>query len=109
MSAAVSRTDVFNLVADGVAGGLVPPWRFYLAPGCQYLSISVVDAAEWAAWRHHLGCPDLTIQLYEAGGALRRSSVAEMVRDGCRIAVELVEDLQTGALLPPPTRPGPAT
>jgi hypothetical protein len=98
MNGVVSRTDAFNLVADGVAGGLVPPWRIYLARGSRYLSISVGDADEWAAWRSHLGCPDLTIRVYEAQGAMRRSSVAEMVHGGCRVAVELIEDVVTGDL-----------
>jgi len=71
--------DAFELIADGVAVGLVAPWRLYLARGCRYVSISVGDRAEWDAWRIHLGCPDLTIRVYEAEEVIRRSSVAEIV------------------------------
>jgi hypothetical protein len=98
MTEIATRTEAFSLVADGVAAGLPAPWRLYLARGCRYLSISVGERAEWDAWRIHLGCPDLTIRVYEADGAVRRSSVAEMVQGGCRIAVEVVEDVDTGDL-----------
>jgi hypothetical protein len=98
MTEFVSRTEAFNLVADGVAGGLVPPWRIYLDRSCRHLSLNVADADEWAAWRSHFGCPDLTIRVYEAEGFIRRSSVAETVRGRCRIAVELIEDIDTGDL-----------
>ncbi|GAA5183761.1 hypothetical protein GCM10023322_23820 [Rugosimonospora acidiphila] len=98
MTEIASRTEAFSLVADGVAAGLVAPWRLYLARGCRYLSISVGERSEWDAWRIHLGCPDLTIRVYEAEGVVRRSSVAEIVQGGCRIAIELIEDVDTGDL-----------
>jgi hypothetical protein len=98
MTEIASRTDAFNLVAEGVTAGLTAPWRLYLARGCRYLSISVGDRTEWDAWRVHLGCPDLTIRVYESDGLVRRSSVAEVVQGGCRLAVELVEDIDTGDL-----------
>jgi hypothetical protein len=98
MTELVNRTDVFNLVAQGVAGGLVPPWRVYLDAGCRHLALNVADADEWAAWRSHFGCPDLTIRVYESAGYVRRSSVAETILGGCRIAVELIEDIDTGDL-----------
>jgi hypothetical protein len=88
-----TRTQAFGLVADGVAAGLCAPWRVFLARGCRYLSLSVGDRLEWDSWRVHLDCPDLTVRIYELGGDIRRSSVAEAVRDGCRISVELVEDV----------------
>lgn len=98
MTEIASRTEAFSLVADGVAAGLVAPWRLYLARGCRYLSISVGERSEWDAWRIHLGCPDLTIRVYEAEGVVRRSSVAEIVQSGCRVAIELIEDVDTGDL-----------
>lgn len=88
-----TRARAFGLVAEGVAAGLSAPWRVYLARGCRYLALSVGNRAEWESWRAHLGCPDLTVRIYEMGGDVRRSSVAEVVRDGCRISVELLEDI----------------
>jgi hypothetical protein len=88
-----TRAQAFGLVAEGVAAGLSAPWRLYLARGCRYLSLSVGDRAEWNAWRTHLGCPELSVRVYDAGGEIRRSSVAEVVMDGCRISVELVEEI----------------
>ncbi|GAB3850948.1 hypothetical protein GCM10029963_37930 [Micromonospora andamanensis] len=82
----------------GVAAGLSAPWRLYLARGCRYLSLSVGDRAEWNAWRTHLGCPELSVRVYDAGGEIRRSSMAEVVMDGCRISVELVEEVGTDDL-----------
>jgi len=38
------------------------------------------------------------VRIYEMGGDIRRSSVAEAVRDGCRISVELVEDVPLDGL-----------
>jgi hypothetical protein len=111
MTEIASRAEAFRLVADGVAAGLVAPWRLYLARGCRYLSISVGDRDEWDAWRIHLGCPDLTIRVYESDGLIRRSSIAEMVRDSCRVTVELIEDIDTGdlrMLLTEPETPGTA-
>lgn len=93
-----TRSRAFGLVADGVSAGLSAPWRVYLARGCRYLSVSVSDRFEWDSWRTHLGCPDLTVRIYEMGGDIRRSSVAEAVRDGCRISVELVEDVPLDGL-----------
>jgi hypothetical protein len=93
-----TRTEAFGLVAEGVAGGLAAPWRLYLARGCRYLSLGVGSRDEWESWRTHLGCPDLSVRVYETDGLVRRSSVAEVVRGGCRIAVELVEDIDMGDL-----------
>jgi hypothetical protein len=98
MTEIATRTEAFGLVADGVAGGLAAPWRLYLARGCRYLSLGVGNRDEWDSWRTHLGCPDLSIRVYETDGLVRRSSVAEVVRGGCRIAVELVEDIDMGDL-----------
>nr|WP_205808558.1 hypothetical protein [Micromonospora sp. HNM0581] len=86
------------MVAEGVAAGLSAPWRVYLARGCRHLSLSVGDRAEWNAWRTHLGCPELSVRVYDAGGEIRRSSMAEVVMDGCRISVELVEEIGTDDL-----------
>ena len=96
------------LVANGVAGGLAAPWRLYLARGCRYLSLGVGNRDEWDSWRAHLGCPDLSIRVYETEGMVRRSSVAEVMRGGCRIAVELVEDIDLAdlRLLTPGGKPG---
>jgi hypothetical protein len=33
------------------------------------------------------------VRVYDAGGDVRRSSVAEVVLGGCRISVELVEEV----------------
>jgi hypothetical protein len=98
MTDIANRGAAFGVIAEGVSAGLVAPWRLYLARGCRYLSASVGDRNEWDAWRIYLGCPDLTIRVYEAEGLIRRSSVAEVVRDGCRIVVELIEDIDTGDL-----------
>ncbi|MEU6020371.1 hypothetical protein ACGFIK_04320 [Micromonospora sp. NPDC048871] len=98
MTELATRAQAFGLVAEGVAAGLSAPWRLYLARGCRYLSLSVGDRAEWDAWRTHLGCPELSVRVYEAGGEIRRSSVAEVVMDGCRITVELVEEVGTDDL-----------
>ncbi|TDC83005.1 hypothetical protein E1193_10090 [Micromonospora sp. KC606] len=98
MTEVVTRAQAFGLVAEGVAAGLSAPWRLYLARGCRYLSLSVGDRAEWNAWRTHLGCPELSVRVYDAGGEIRRSSVAEVVMDGCRISVELVEEIGTDDL-----------
>ena len=98
MTEIATRTEAFGLVADGVAGGLAAPWRLYLARGCRYLSLGVGSRDEWNSWRSHLGCPDLSVRVYETEGLIRRSSVAEVVRGGCRIAVELIEDIDMGDL-----------
>jgi hypothetical protein len=98
MTEIATRSEAFGLVADAVAGGLAAPWRMYLARGCRYLSLGVGDRAEWDSWRAHLGCPDLSIRVYETEGMVRRSSVAEVVRGGCRISVELVEEIDMGDL-----------
>ena len=37
-------------------------------------------------------------QVYDAGGEIRRTSVAEILLDGCRISVELVEEVSTADL-----------
>ncbi len=99
-----TRAEAFGLVASGVAAGLTAPWRLYLARGCRYLSLGVADRAEWDAWRTHLGCPELSVRVYEAGGEIRRASVAEALFDGCRVSVELVEEVGTelDRLLPGP-------
>jgi hypothetical protein len=60
------------------------------------LSLSVGERDEWDAWRTHLGCPVMTVRVYDVAGDIRRASVAEAVIDGCRISVELVEDVSTG-------------
>ncbi|MFF5174401.1 hypothetical protein ACFY3U_17420 [Micromonospora sp. NPDC000089] len=98
MTELATRAQAFGLVAEGVAAGLSAPWRVYLARGCRYLSLSVGDRAEWNAWRTHLGCPELSVRVYDAGGEIRRSSMAEVVLDGCRISVELVEEVSTDDL-----------
>ncbi|MEV4479327.1 hypothetical protein AB0K04_02055 [Micromonospora coxensis] len=98
MTEVATRAQAFGLIAEGVAAGLSAPWRLYLARGCRYLSLSVGDRAEWNAWRTHLGCPELSVRVYDAGGEIRRSSVAEVVLDGCRISVELVEEISTDDL-----------
>ncbi|MDO3701194.1 hypothetical protein Q3W71_05805 [Micromonospora sp. C28SCA-DRY-2] len=98
MTELATRAQAFALIADGVAAGLSAPWRLYLARGCRFLSLSVADRAEWNAWRTHLGCPELSVRVYDAGGEIRRSSVAEVVLDGCRISVELVEEVSTDDL-----------
>lgn len=98
MTEVATRAQAFGLIADGVAAGLSAPWRLYLARGCRYLSLSVGDRAEWDAWRTHLGCPELSVRVYDAGGEIRRASVAEVLLDGCRISVELVEEVSTADL-----------
>ncbi|MCI4064269.1 hypothetical protein MRQ36_17375 [Micromonospora sp. R77] len=98
MTELATRAQAFGLIAEGVAAGLSAPWRLYLARGCRYVSLSVGDREEWDAWRTHLGCPELSVRVYDAGGEIRRSSVAEVVLDGCRISVELVEDVSTADL-----------
>ncbi|NYT94214.1 hypothetical protein [Salinispora sp. H7-4] len=98
MTELATRAQAFGLIAAGVATGLSAPWCLYLARGSRYLSLSVGDRAEWHAWRTHLGCPELTTRVYDAGGEIRRSSVAEVVLDGCRIRVELVEQVGTADL-----------
>ena len=98
MTELATRAQAFGLIADGVAAGLSAPWRLYLARGCRYLSLNVGDRAEWNSWRTHLGCPELSVRVYDAGGEIRRSSVAEVVLDGCRISVELVEEVSTDDL-----------
>lgn len=95
MTELATRAQAFGLVADGVAAGLTAPWRLYLARGCRYLSLNVGDRTEWNSWRTHLGCPELSVRVYDAGGEIRRASVAEVVLDGCRISVELVEEVST--------------
>ncbi|GIG85752.1 hypothetical protein [Plantactinospora endophytica] len=95
MTELATRAQAFGLIADGVAAGLSAPWRLYLARGCRYLSLNVGDRAEWNSWRTHLGCPELSVRVYDAGGEIRRASVAEVVLDGCRISVELVEEVST--------------
>ncbi|WP_018218581.1 hypothetical protein [Salinispora vitiensis] len=98
MTELATRAQAFGLIAAGVATGLSAPWCLYLARGSRYLSLSVGDRAEWHAWRTHLGCPNLTIRVYDADGEIRRSSVAEVFLDGCRIRVELVEQVGTADL-----------
>lgn len=98
MTELATRAQAFGLIAEGVAAGLSAPWRLYLAHGCRYLSLNVGDRAEWDSWRTHLGCPELSVRVYDAGGEIRRASVAEIVLDGCRISVELVEEVSTGDL-----------
>ncbi|MFG1674360.1 hypothetical protein [Micromonospora sp. NPDC049282] len=98
MTELATRAQAFRLIADGVSAGLSAPWRLYLARGCRYLSMSVGDRAEWDAWRTHLGCPELSVRVYDSGGEIRRASVAEVILDGCRISVELVEEVSTDDL-----------
>ncbi|MEU5938356.1 hypothetical protein ABZ807_04060 [Micromonospora sp. NPDC047548] len=98
MTELATRGQAFGLIAEGVAAGLSAPWRLYLARGCRYLSLSVGDRDEWTAWRTHFGCPELSVRIYDAGGEIRRASVAEVVLDGCRISVELVEEIGTDDL-----------
>ncbi|HEX2771288.1 MAG TPA: hypothetical protein VHN18_02520 [Micromonosporaceae bacterium] len=96
MTAVATRAQAFGLIADGVAAGLSAPWRLYLARGCRYLSLNVGDRAEWNAWRTHLGCPELTVRVCDAGDTIRRVSVAEVGLDDCHISVELVEEVAVG-------------
>jgi hypothetical protein len=107
-----TRSQAFGLIAEGVAAGLSAPWRLYLARGCRFLSLNVGDRDEWNSWRTHLGCPELSVRVYDAGGEIRRASVAEVVLDGCRISVELVEEIGTDdldrLLVADPTRIEPA-
>lgn len=98
MTQLATRAQAFGLIADGVAAGLSAPWRLYLAHGCRYVSLNVGDRTEWNSWRAHLGCPELRVRVYDAGGEVRRVSVAEVVLDGCRISVELIEEVGTGDL-----------
>ena len=98
MTELATRAQAFGLIAEGVTAGLSAPWRLYLARGCRYLSLSVGDRDEWDAWRTHLGCPELSVRVYDAGGEIRRASVAEVIVDGCRISVELVEEVSTADL-----------
>ncbi|MER5700769.1 hypothetical protein ACH4T9_02140 [Micromonospora sp. NPDC020750] len=98
MTELATRAQAFGLIAEGVAAGLSAPWRLYLARGCRFLSLNVGDRVEWNAWRTHLGCPELSVRVYDAGGEIRRSSVAEVVLDGCRISVELTEEVSTDDL-----------
>ncbi|SCF36685.1 hypothetical protein GA0074695_6153 [Micromonospora viridifaciens] len=98
MTELATRAQAFCLIAEGVAAGLSGPWRLYLARGCRYVSLSVGDRAEWNAWRTYLGCPELSVRVYDAGGEIRRSSVAEVILDSCRISVELVEEVSTADL-----------
>ncbi|HEX5542235.1 MAG TPA: hypothetical protein VFX60_11855 [Micromonospora sp.] len=93
MTEVATRGQAFGLVADGVAAGLSAPWRMYLAHGCRYLSLDVADRHEWNSWRTYLGCPDLRVRVHDADGAVRRVSTAETLLDGCRIRVELVEEV----------------
>ncbi|BCL15665.1 hypothetical protein GCM10017556_34040 [Micromonospora sagamiensis] len=106
-----TRAQAFGLVAEGVAAGLSAPWRLYLARGCRHVSLNVADRTEWDAWRAHLGCPELSVRVYDAGGEIRRASVAEVLVDGCRISVELVEEVSTDdldrLLVVDPAPPGP--
>lgn len=95
MTELATRAQAFGLIADGVAAGLSAPWRLYLARGSRHVSLNVGDRAEWNSWRTHLGCPELSVRVYDAGGEIRRASVAEVVLDGCRISVELVEEVST--------------
>jgi len=93
-----TRSQAFGLIAEGVAAGLSAPWRLYLARGCRYVSLNVGDRDEWNSWRTHLGCPEMSVRVYDAGGEIRRASLAEVVLDGCRISVELVEEIGTDDL-----------
>jgi hypothetical protein len=94
MTTVATRAQAFGLIADGVAAGLSAPWRLYLARGCRYLSLNVGDRDEWDDWRTHLGCPELTVRVCDAGDTIRRVSVAEVVLDNCRITVELLEEVR---------------
>ena len=69
MTELATRAQAFGLIADGVSAGLSAPWRLYLARGCRYLSLSVGDRGEWDAWRTHLGCPELSVRVYDSGSA----------------------------------------
>ncbi|MEU4569695.1 hypothetical protein [Micromonospora sp. NPDC023956] len=111
MTELATRAQAFGLVAEGVAAGLSAPWRLYLAHGSRHVSLHVADRAEWDAWRAHLGCPELSVRVYDAGGEIRRTSMAEVLLDGCRISVELVEKVGTDdlerLLVADPTPPAP--
>ncbi|MGC4804415.1 hypothetical protein [Micromonospora sp. DT233] len=98
MTELATRARAFGLVAQGVAAGLSAPWRLHLARGCRFLSLDVADRQEWNAWRAHLGCPELSVRVYDAGGEIHRCSVAEVMLDGCRISVELTEEVGIGDL-----------
>lgn len=98
MTELATRAQAFGLIAEGVSAGLSAPWRLYLARGCRHVSVTVADRVEWNAWRTHLGCPELSVRVYDAGGEIRRTSVAEVLLDGCRISVELVEEVATDDL-----------
>ena len=93
MTEVATREQAFGLIAEGVAAGISAPWRLYLARGCRYVSLQVADMAEWDAWRIHLGCPDLRIRVHDTGSEVRRTSVAEVIIDQCRVAVELIEEV----------------
>ena len=93
MTELATRAQAFRLIADGVAAGLSAPWRLYLARGSRYVSLNVGDRMEWNSWRTHLGCPELNVRVYQLDGEVRRASIAEVVLDGCRVSVELVEDI----------------
>ncbi|MFY1700451.1 MULTISPECIES: hypothetical protein [Micromonospora] len=98
MTELVTRAQAFGLIAEGVAAGLSAPWRLHLARGGPYLSLDVADRAEWNAWRAHLDCAELSVRVYDAGGEIRRVSVAAANRAGYRISVELVEEVSTDDL-----------
>jgi hypothetical protein len=90
-----TRAQAFGLIAEGVAAGLSAPWRLYLARGTRYVSLNVADRFEWNAWRIHLGCPELSVRVYQSGDEIKRASIAEVVLDGCRVSVELMEEVCT--------------
>ena len=65
MTELATRAQAFRLIADGVAAGLSAPWRLYLARGSRYLSLNVGDRLEWNSWRAHLGCPEISVRVYQ--------------------------------------------
>ncbi len=84
---------MFHLVTEAVDAGLPLPSRISMAPGHRQLDLEIGDRPGWELWRTRLGCMDVTVRVYESRGAVRRSSVGRAARGGCRIAVELVEDI----------------
>lgn len=98
MTEVATRAQAFGLLSAGVAAGLSAPWRLYLARGCRYVCLNVADRDEWNAWRTHLDCPELSVRVYHEDGEIRRVSIAEVVLDGCRYSVQLIEEVSTADL-----------
>ena len=89
MTQLATRSRSFVLVAGGVAAGLSAPCRLYLARDARHDGSTSRPSLDPAA------------------RSLRRASIAEVVLDGCRISVELVEEVSRADLERLPTE-GPA-